>query len=385
MLESLSIKNFRNFRTLQIESLARINLVVGKNSVGKSNLLDAISLYIKQGDAKYLFELLVQNKECRKVAENRYVCRESPLDTLMSLFYGRTPTSVTFGDNDQIDISATPSNWFHKLTISLLFCAVDRSKVKPGWTTFESFSLDTQKYEVNAIIPDNSTTEDYQNSRLLLSVESGDINWTMDATESPNFLHFPFSRSQGNPPLHYIRTQFAQNRNNAEFWDEINLTAKEELAINALRILLPDIDRLSYKSDKQGERIPYVKLRNQDAPTPLYSLGEGVGRILTLILHLVNAENGTLLIDELENGLHYTIQEPLWQMIFTVAQQLNVQIFATTHSDDCLRAFAEVLKENGHSDQGRVLRLAKVKDDILCSTYGSRDLEEVFDKEMEVR
>jgi AAA15 family ATPase/GTPase len=93
----------------------------------------------------------------------------------------------------------------------------------------------------------------------------------------------------------------------------------------------------------------------------------------------------SLLIDEFENGLHYIVQEPLWQMIFTVAQQLNVQVFATTHSEDCLRSFAEVLKDNGHSKLGQVISLAKVKDCIHYSTYGSRDLEEVFEKEMEVR
>jgi hypothetical protein len=219
----------------------------------------------------------------------------------------------------------------------------------------------------------------------MLSVENGNLNWTMDTVVTPDALRLLPPNLQGNHPLQYIRTQFVQNRNNAEFWDAISLTDNEGLALDALRILLPDVVRLSYKSDKQGERIPYIKLQSQDAPVPFYSLGEGIGRILTLILHLVNAKDGALLIDEFENGLHYIIQEPLWEMIFQIAEKLNVQVFATTHSEDCLWAFGEVLKDNGHSAQGKILRLAEVNDDIVCSVYDSQDLEEVSRMGMEIR
>jgi len=141
MLESLSINNFRNFRSFQIESLARVNLIVGRNSVGKTNLLDAVSLYVKQGDPKYLFELLESNRECRRIGDNKYVFRESFEEALMSLFYGRRP--ISFGNNDQIDISASPSSHFANLTIRFLCCLIGRNGFKPDWTTIESFSLDT--------------------------------------------------------------------------------------------------------------------------------------------------------------------------------------------------------------------------------------------------
>jgi AAA15 family ATPase/GTPase len=130
---------------------------------------------------------------------------------------------------------------------------------------------------------------------------------------------------------------------------------------------------------------PHVRLKGNETPTPLPSLGDGANRVLTVILNLISAKDGVLLIDEFENGLHYTIQEPLWKMIFQIAEQLNVQVFTTTHSEDCLWAFAEVLKENGHSGLGKVLRLADVKNDILCSIYDSQDLEEVSRMKMEIR
>ena len=383
MLESLSIKNFRNFRSLQIESLARVNLIVGRNSVGKSNLLDAVSLYVKQGDAKHLFELLEHSRECRQVARHGYVFCESLLDALMSLFYdGRS--LIVYGRNDQIDITATPTSLFPKLTLRFLRCLIDKKECKPEWTVIGSFSLNTQTYETNALVPTNSADRGL-NYRTMLSAENGSLNWIIDAEIVPDTWRFLPSNLQGHHSLQYIRTQFAQNRNNAEFWDAVSLTDNEGLALDALRILLPDIISLSYKSDKRGERIPYIKLNGQNAPVPFYSLGEGVSRILTMILHLVNAKDGTLLIDEFENGLHYTIQEPLWKMIFQIAEQLNIQVFATTHSEDCLWAFSEVLKENAHSDRGKVLRLAEVKSDIVCTSFDSHDMEKVIEKKMEIR
>ena len=65
-------------------------------------------------------------------------------------------------------------------------------------------------------------------------------------------------------------------------------------------------------------------------------MGDGINRILTIILAMVNCENGYLLIDEFENGLHYSVQEKLWEIIFYLAKRLNIQVFATTHSNDTI-------------------------------------------------
>ncbi len=58
-----------------------------------------------------------------------------------------------------------------------------------------------------------------------------------------------------------------------------------------------------------------------------------------MTLALVNSSNGFLLIDEFENGLHYSVLHKVWKLIFRLAKDLNVQVFATTHSHDCVTAF----------------------------------------------
>ena len=83
-------------------------------------------------------------------------------------------------------------------------------------------------------------------------------------------------------------------------------------------------------------------------------MGDGINRILTIILSMVNVENGYFFIDEFENGLHYSVQKDLWKMIFYLAEKLNIQVFATTHSSDCINAFQEVINDSKIKIKGQV-------------------------------
>ena len=99
---------------------------------------------------------------------------------------------------------------------------------------------------------------------------------------------------------------------------------------------------------------------------------------------MIYAENGTLLIDEFENGLHYTAQYQLWEMIFTLALKLNVQVFVSTHSSDCIKSFENVLN-NGFSNNGKVLRLENKKGNIMIQEFDSKEMEIVAQNDVEIR
>lgn len=72
--------------------------------------------------------------------------------------------------------------------------------------------------------------------------------------------------------------------------------------------------------------------------------GDGVRRLLAFRLALAGAENGFLLIDEIDSGLHWTVMEDIWRLLVQVAERLNVQIFATTHSYDCIRGLGTLVR-----------------------------------------
>jgi AAA15 family ATPase/GTPase len=133
-----------------------------------------------------------------------------------------------------------------------------------------------------------------------------------------------------------------------------------------------------------SERIPMVKIINSDEPLPLYSLGDGMLHALGISIALVNAKDGILLIDEFENGLYYTVQPDLWQLIFQVARHLNVQVFATTHSWDCVEAFQKAAQEDTQNE-GVLIRLESKKDKIVATLFDERRLGIATREQIEVR
>jgi AAA15 family ATPase/GTPase len=132
------------------------------------------------------------------------------------------------------------------------------------------------------------------------------------------------------------------------------------------------------------ERVTIVKVAGIDEPLPIRSLGDGMQRMLGISLALVNAKDGMLLIDEIENGLHYSVQLDLWRLIFQLARRLNVQVFATSHSWDCIESFQLAAQEE-EQVQGVLIRL-EVKDGEVSSTLlDEQDLAIATREQIEVR
>src|SRR5207245_792380 len=122
--------------------------------------------------------------------------------------------------------------------------------------------------------------------------------------------------------------------------------------------------------------IPYVSVKMGQGPVAYYSLDQLSDRRSYLLRMgslaqdkhalfvkaagiaraLINAMDGFLLIEEAENGLHYSIQPDVWRLIFRVASRMNVQVLATTHSWDCIEAFQTAASEAG-PEVGMLIRL----------------------------
>jgi hypothetical protein len=134
----------------------------------------------------------------------------------------------------------------------------------------------------------------------------------------------------------------------AEF-SRIALSPREERVIRALRFIEPAIERMAVTGTVflSGAGWPTrgglkVRLSGQNEPVPIGSLGEGIWRLMTLAIVVSGMKDGLLLIDEIDTGLHYTVLEKMWTFIADAAKEFNVQVFATTHSADCVNSLAAV-------------------------------------------
>jgi AAA15 family ATPase/GTPase len=169
-----------------------------------------------------------------------------------------------------------------------------------------------------------------------------------------------------------------------DMWNNIYLTDKEDKVVQALKIIEPDLQRIGFFLQDQYN-IVRLKVSRYNHPIPLSSMGEGMYRILTLAMSLVSAENGVLLVDEIETGLYYKAQTDMWRLILETAKELNVQVFATTHSWDCIAAFEEALEPIKSSVIGKLFRLDGKYGELRAVEYNAEDLEIAVEESIEVR
>jgi AAA domain, putative AbiEii toxin, Type IV TA system len=173
-----------------------------------------------------------------------------------------------------------------------------------------------------------------------------------------------------------------ENENDGKFWDNISLTPKEQDVIYILRVVDNRIKIVRFDSGNVK-----VLLDGEDAPRLLKNLGEGVNRLFTIALALVNAQNKILLIDEFEVGLHHSVQEQLWDVIFKYAKEWNIQVFATTHSRDTVKSFTTVAQKEENKGMANYFRLQKLRnsDDIVAVQYNEENLKTAIEQHIETR
>jgi predicted ATPase len=187
------------------------------------------------------------------------------------------------------------------------------------------------------------------------------------------------------PHYRYLTSYGLSFNQLATLWDKITLTPKEDSVINAMQILEPKVERISFTSRPTAAGGILVKLHGQTDPVPLGSLGDGTRRILTLAASEVMAENGVLLVDEIDTGLYYRTQADMWRLLIGTAQRLNVQVFATTHSSDCVRAFQEALSQTKDSSVGKLFRLSLRDEKIHPVSFTADELAIAIRQDIEVR
>ncbi len=368
MLDSLDIKNYRNLRKLSISSLGKVNLIIGKNNTGKSTLLEAIAVYATKGDLALIYQLLGDRGENFRQNDPNKNTTELNIRAISSLF---TDRFVGFEESDAISIGFLESNFLRdspsaEKTISIRFVKY-----------FDEIQKDLQGGITSRkrILVHNTVDQEPANLKEGFEIREGKSSSIFSFEEDRLFRNRTGFRSQGNNDnLQFIRTRNIDREINGKLFDKIILTEKEKFVIEALKIIEPSTERIAFVEESLGERSAVIKLSKSAAILPLRSMGDGINRILTIILALVNAENGFLLIDEFENGLHHTVQEQLWKIIFDLAGKLNVQIFATTHSEDCISGFASVLNKHNNLIEGKLIRLENRNGIIRQVEYDANEL-----------
>ncbi len=377
MLNSLDIKNYRNLKELRINSLSRVNLITGKNNTGKSTILEAIAIYATKGDLNLIYQLLGERGENFRTTESTKNSTESNIRTLSSLFTNRL---VGFEKVDAISIGS----------IENTLVGEEKPSEKSVSLRFVKY-LDEIQGDTRGIITtrkrtiiENEVDQQIDNFKVGIETRLGNSSFILPLDED-RLSRFGFRGLGGNENFQFIRTRNIDREINGKLWDNITLTDKEKYVIEALKIIEPSTERIAFIGENQRERTAVIKLSNTPTILPLRSMGDGINRILTIVLALINSDNGFLLIDEFENGLHYTVQEQLWNVIFNLAQKLDVQIFVTTHSEDCISSFQTILNSQNNQLDGKLIRLDNENGTIKQVEFNANELKIAHDQNIETR
>lgn len=307
MYTSLSIQNFRGIRTLEMNDFRRVNILTGKNNCGKTSVLEAL-YFLSRSDARATGTIFSVYRNIKTLNE----------DYWRSFFYeseAQAKVIGTYGDEKR----------------SLIL------KLYRAFGQFEDVlsSALMNSDSINGIAVEYARKE----NTFKFSIISADNQqgFEIDPKEDISAGKFPSVSS-----TLFISPTYLTDA--PKRFSSLELNKEESGITEAIKNIEPSIN--------------YIKLIYQtfycdigkDRLLPLNVMGDGMVRMFSIILAIATTPGGVVLIDEIDTGFHYSTLEVMWKAVYAAAKQFDVQIFATTHSYECLRALIENLKQRNEDD-----------------------------------
>ena len=371
MITEVKLSNFRGFRSFTAQGIRRINLLVGINNSGKTSVLEALLLLYSGGDPMAIWSSMSRRGE--QIFEEERPRHRVELD-IAHLFYG------------------------HELGLHVGF----RLEVKEGegvrWLSYK-VAEKTAEEQPRLLFP----LEEAGDLRL------GRMALCLDGDPKPAPKAFPLSARGGllpdvierlprpegpmfaGPPIQFIPSGSVSSGFVVRAWRDVALRPEQNDIVKALRILEPrleDITVIGAERHVYGPSLDragvIVKCSGSSVPVPIGSLGEGMWRMLALAMGLARARGGFLLIDEIDTGFHYTVMADMWRMVAETAEKLGVQVFATTHSGDCVASLAAICRRRPHgAEEVSILRIDRQSGE--ATSFTEAEIIQAAENRIEIR
>ncbi len=362
-IRNIKFEGFRAFRELRIDGLGRVNLITGMNNTGKSSVLEGLRILAHDAAPEVIYDILrYREEDFEEGVDGRRLGMEIDDAFLAStLFHGFPQLSESM---EPIVISTDGEPRGRRLEIRVEWYSEEIDS-EGNTRLVEQRSNLFGEYEGTArlVIQRNGQK---RFMRRIAPLRFGSLNSLKEDQVRCVFVSPGVEEGTGQI---------------VELWDAIELSDYEESVVEALQIIDPGIIDVAmvginrYRSPRTRPRelrTAMVRAKNVPRRIPLRSYGDGLNRLFSIALSLVNARGGLLLIDEFENGLHHTVQLDTWRMVFSLAEELDIQVFATSHSRDAVEAFQKAADESAES--GVLVRLARSGEDVLSTVLSEAEL-----------
>ena len=355
MLADLHIQNYRLFDDLMIKGLKRVNLFIGKNNSGKSAVLEAAAL-LAAGYSPSVLGYLNRERAMRSPESN------PAFEQYLRSFFRDLDASK------ELVITATDTKW-KKLTLT---AAVERGPVST----------------VTGDRPDGQSKQDI----LVLRQKNGAGGWVRSKTtlvdEAP-----AFKTDESDPPppgqpygVGYVPANVELAAYEAEILSNLRRDKRTEVVLDVLRRIEPRTKGVPEVLIVDGAPNLYCDI-GIGRLFPLGLMGQGLVRALRLALTLEQVSPSPvagrlLMIDEIENGIHHEALVDVWQAVDEATRRSDTQVFATTHSYECLQSASKAV-----SSKDLAIHRLEVNDDrtVRCVTLDHEAIEATMRHGFEVR
>jgi len=302
-IRDIEIKNFKCFEDFKAEGFGRVNLIGGKNNVGKTAFMEALELHLTSTDSFSLAFSLYNLVRRRQSSDRRE--RYFELDFIyknsskLELKINNKHIIVEYHDelDDYVDDSLDENNSDLKYEPSLKLSVNEHTKVFP----------------INRII------------------------------DRPPMMRKP-SNVTNELKVNFISSTITDEREIAVLYGSLIDLSKESFLNESLKLFDDNIVALKQKAIERGVILKLL-LKDQEYPVLLSSLGEGINRYIAILSAIWASEDGVLFIDEIENGIHYSNYDKLWEIILKVSDDAKCQLFISSHSKECIESYARVAKK----------------------------------------
>ena len=354
-----------------MESLCGVNLLVGANNSGKTSALEACYLLASQASRRAFGQVLLRRGEVKYDRDENYT-RGYPEVDASHLFYGHECRP-----KNRFEISARDQHSEKSISVEVVELTPEesseiRSREAEGFDPRTALRIEGSAKPNVAQIPIGAS------GGFIAGLGEGRWHPATDIDASP---------------VRYITNHSLSPSELIRAWDSIMLTEHEEYVHDCLRILDRDIVRIAPqvsnpfgrgKSDRSGFLVRHKRFIN---PIPIGSLGDGIWHILRLAIAITRCRDGLLLVDEIDTGLYYGVLPDMWKMVIDASRRLNVQVFASTHSYDCVRALTERGGDSTlHSETSDQFVLQRIESDSgVATSYRPEEMRIALERFLEMR